>query len=252
MKKRKPDKRKYLPFIFAAVLVIGAAAALIFLLTQFALEQWQERQTYLLSVRLSSQEITTELCTSMCRFAGFEELWTVMESEVTLTVGDWQISTPLMGVDLETFPLKPVRSAGEKSLGSVPLLLPGEKLFSMLTDANGTAITARQSKILAESIDSTDQSLTAQIVLENSNPADNSDAPDNAGNSGYLSAETAEFLGLVSGDGLYMDADQMRTWLSDHGSSASVHLVWLRIKGKSNAETAERSLTEAGFQVLYI
>ncbi|MCD8397979.1 MAG: hypothetical protein LUD12_12510 [Lachnospiraceae bacterium] len=245
MTKRKPGKRKYLPFVSAVVFVTGIAAALIFLLAQFALEQWQERQTYLLSARMPSQEITTELCTSMSRFAGFEELWTVMESEVTLTVGDWQISTTLMGVDLETFPFTLVRSAGEKKLGSAPLLLAGEEIFNTMTDANGTAITTRQSKILTESM----ESLTAQIVLEASNLASSSGSAGNSDGSGYTSADTAEFLGLVSGDGLYMDAAQMRTWLAGHGSSASVHLVWLQIKGKGNAETAEKSLTDAGFQV---
>ncbi|MCD7763846.1 MAG: hypothetical protein LUI14_11765 [Lachnospiraceae bacterium] len=245
MIKPKPNKRKYLPFISAAVLVTGIVSALIFLLAQFALEQWQEQQTYILSARLSSQEITTELCTSMGRFAGLEKLWTVIEAEVTLTAGDWQISTTLMGVDLDTFPVTLVRSAGEKQLGSTPLLLAGEELFTMMTDANGTAITARQSKILSESIDS----LTAQIVPEDSDIAGSPVTSGNSGGSGYTSADTAEFLGLVSGNGLYMDADQMRTWLADHGSTASVHLVWLRIKGKSNAETAEKSLTDAGFQV---
>ncbi|MCD7955306.1 MAG: hypothetical protein LUG93_06055 [Lachnospiraceae bacterium] len=271
MTKQKLNKRKYLPFVSTTVLVIGAAAALIFLLAQFALEQWQERQTYILSARLFSQEITTELCTSMSRFTGFEKLWTVMESEVTLMVGDWQISTTLMGVDLETFPqcrpnakhffqwtaqvaaersegafpVTPVRSAGEKNLGSVPLLLAGEELFNMMTDANGTAITVRQSKILTESM----ESLTAQIILDDSNIAGNSGISSYSDASENTSAETAEFLGLVSGDGLYMDADQMRSWLSGHGSSVSVHLVCLQIKGKSNAKTAEKSLTDAGFQV---
>ncbi|MCD7716334.1 MAG: hypothetical protein LUI39_07770 [Lachnospiraceae bacterium] len=245
MTKQKLNKRKYLPFVSAAVFMTGAAAALIFLLAQFALEQWQERQTYILSARLSSQEITKELCTSMSRFTGFEKLWTVMESEVTLMVGDWQISTTLMGVDLETFPFTPVRSAGEKKLGSTPLLLVGEEIFNSMTDANGTAITTRQSKILIESM----ESLTAQIVLEASNLASSSGSAGNSDGSGYTSADTAEFLGLVSGDGLYMDADQMRTWLAGHGSSVSVHLVCLQIKGKSNAKTAEKSLTDAGFQV---
>ncbi|MCD8074778.1 MAG: hypothetical protein LUF27_07050 [Lachnospiraceae bacterium] len=246
MTKRKPGKRKYLPFVSAVVFVTGAAAVMMFLLAQFALEQWQERQTYLLSARLSSQEITTELCTSMSRFAGFEELWTVMESEVTLTIGDWQISTTLMGVDLDTFPFTPVRSAGEKKLGSVPLLLAGEEIFNTMTDANGTAITTRQSKILTESM----EGLTAQIVLEASNLAGSSGSAGNSDGSGYTSADTAEFLGLISGDGLYMDADQMRRWLAGYGSSASVHLVWLRIKGKRNAEAAEKSLIDAGFQAL--
>ncbi|MCD8346510.1 MAG: hypothetical protein LUD16_00920 [Lachnospiraceae bacterium] len=245
MTKRKANKRKYLPFVSAVVFVTGIAAALIFLLAQFALEQWQERQTYIFSARLPSQEITTELCTSMSRFAGFEELWTVMESEVTLTVGDWQISITLMGVDLETFPFTLVRSTGEKKLGSAPLLLVGEEIFNTMTDANGTAITARQSKILTESI----ENLTAQIVLEASNIAGSSGSAGNSGGSGYTSADTAEFLGLVSGDGLYMDAAQMRTWLAGYGSSVSVHLVWLRIKGKGNAEAAEKSLTDAGFLV---
>jgi len=181
----------------------------------------------------------------MSRFAGFEELWTIMETEVTLMVGDWQISTTLMGVDLETFPFTLVRSAGEKKLGSAPLLLAGEEIFNTMTDANGTAITTRQSKILTESM----ESLTAQIVLEASNLASSSDSAGNSDGSGYTSADTAEFLGLVSGDGLYMDAAQMRTWLAGHGSSASVPLVWLQIKGKSNAEAAEKSLTDAGFLV---
>lgn len=245
MTKQKPNKRKYLPFVSATVLIVGAVAALIFLLAQFALEQWQERQTYILSAHLSSQEITTELCTSMSRITGFEKLWTVMETEITLMVEDWQISTTLMGVDLETFPFTTVRSAGEKNLGSVPLLLAGEEIFNRMTDPNGTAITVRQSKILTESM----ESLTAQIILEDSNIAGDSGASGDSDASGNTSAETAEFLGLVSGDGLYMDADQMRSWLSGHGSSVSVHLVCLQIKGKSNAKTAEKSLTDSGFQI---
>lgn len=233
------------PLICGIILLVVGTILLIFLIAQLFIEQRQEQKICLLSARLSSQEITAELCTSMSRFNGFEELWTVVEADVTLSADAWQTSTTLLGVDLDTFPIKLLDSAGEKALGSRPLLLAGENLFATMTDQNGTRITERQQKILQESI----STLTVQLTLNDAGTADLSGESDSSDGANADSDNYAQFLGMVSGSGLYMDASQMRTWLSNHGSTASVHLVWLQIKGKTNAEAAEKSLTEAGFQV---
>ena len=62
--------------------------------------------------------------------SGVERLWTVLETEISVSVKEYRGSSSLQGVDLKDYPLTVIQSAGKKNLGNIPLLAVGDRFFS--------------------------------------------------------------------------------------------------------------------------
>ncbi|MDO5422340.1 MAG: hypothetical protein Q4F41_01275 [Eubacteriales bacterium] len=218
MNSEKRYLRLSFPVIFACVF------AVVFLLGQLLAEQRKEREDVLLTAELPNGEITNELLSQFQAFPGFQQCWAVLTGNVSIRIAQYQASATLCGVDLDSYPLTIVESAGAKAFGSKPLLIVGESFWSSLTDEYGNAITSRQIQVLTQELDT----LEAELELDGA-------------------VYAAEFLGVAEEDGIYIDVSQLKPLLEAGGGTGAVSRVCLKIKGVKNAERARESLEKAGF-----
>lgn len=224
-------KKRYIIWMFPFL------AAFVFLLWQgkhLVTEAKMEQQIWQVWAELSQGEITEEMLKSMKKFSGVERLWTVLETEVTVSVKEYTGSSSLQGVALADYPLTVIQSAGEKNLGNTPLLAAGEDFFQQLQDAGENPVSKRQQATLKENLSSLEAKIQVLSEGESEEGAEST---------------SGEFLGVVKESGLYMEQEQMRQWLKEQGIHPRLGKVCLKIRGKTNAEQAEKSLTQAGFTV---
>lgn len=234
MKAKKSYLTGFFPLLGAAVLL------LLWLFGQLILEQKKEEEPVFLTASLPQGEITEELYASMQDFPGLLSIWPVLSVQVQLEIGDYQTSASLLGVDLSSYPLELLSSAGEKAFGTKPLLVVGADLLSGLTDQSGAPITDRQKRILTEQLSDLSVNLSLLSGEESSESLS------------ALSGSQGEFLGISSGTSLYMDQDQMRDWLQSMQTTAPYTGVCIEIRGRTNAESALEALTKAGFSAEFL
>ena len=132
-------------------------AAFLFLLWQgknLVMEEKEERQIWQVWAELPEGEITEKILKSMKKFPGVERLWTVLETEISVSVKEYRGSSSLQGVDLKDYPLTVIQSAGKKNLGNIPLLAVGEDFFQQLQDVGENPVSKRQQVILRENLSS--------------------------------------------------------------------------------------------------
>lgn len=212
-------------------------AAFVFLLWQgqrLVTEKKMEQQVWQMKAELSQGEITEAMVKSMKKFPGAERLWMILETEVEVSVKEYKGSFSLEGVELEDYPLTVLQSTGEKTLGNKPLLAVGEDFFQQLLDAGENPVSKRQQAALKENLSSLEAEI--QVLSEGDGEEE-------------TESTAGEFLGVVKESGLYMEWEQMQSWLKDQGIHPRLGKVCLEIHGKTNAEQAEKSLTQAGFTV---
>lgn len=218
-------RKTYLVLFFPIVLL--AAGAIFRQIYMMGKEMKQEKQSWDLTMESAFGEIPEEILQTMCEFPGLEEIWTVIQMEVTVKIDDYSTQAVVQGVDLSGYPLEVVQSCGKKSMGTHPLFAAGEEFFDQLQDRNGGKISERQKKILMENL----EEMKAEVSL---------------GDIDY-SEDMGEFLGIVKGGSLYMDQEQMKQWLTAKGLQPRVTKVCMRIRGKGRAEKVQSDLEKAGY-----
>lgn len=223
MKGNKSLRRAGAFFLLTAITV----AALLFY--QLIRVQRKENQTIYITAEYEKGDVTREQLEKIQQFPGLSHIWTALSVQTSLSVEGYRGTAVLLGVNLETYPVSVLVSAGEKRMGDTPLLLVGEDFLAGLTDEAGGSVTERQKKILRAQMDSLEAELTFEENKE---------------------TVTAQFLGIVSGSELYMDADQLRTMCERANLYCSCRRICLEISGSQNAEKAKESLTKAGFTIL--
>lgn len=212
-------------------------AAALFLLWQgknLVMEEKEERQIWQVWAELPEGEITEKILKSMKKFPGVERLWTVLETEISVSVKEYRGSSSLQGVDLKDYPLTVIQSAGKKNLGNIPLLAVGEDFFQQLQDVGENPVSKRQQVILRENLSSL--VVEIQVLPEGEQEEEAESIP-------------GEFLGVVKERGIYMEQEQMRQWLENQGIHPRLRKICLKIRGKTNVKQAEQSLAQAGFTV---
>lgn len=216
-----------------------------FLLAAFFLTSWlswqtahrieRERAVYEIGLSLPSGEITSDLLLLMEQFPGFCGYQAMYCLDAEVRIGTYRAPAQIRGVEMADYPLTVVKSAGEKKLGAKPLLIVGEGFLETLTDAGGHAITQRQAQIIGQ------EAQTQRVSL----------AFSDGGAFGERQME-AELLGFAAQDGVYMDAGQMKSWLSSLGYHCPVERAQLQIRGRKNSQDAFESLQNAGFEAEYV
>lgn len=212
-------------------------SAFLFLLWQgknLVMEEKEERQIWQVWAELPEGEITEKILKSMKKFPGVERLWTVLETEISVSVKEYRGSSSLQGVDLKDYPLTVIQSAGKKNLGNIPLLAVGEDFFQQLQDVGENPVSKRQQVILRENLSSL--VVEIQVLPEGEQEEEAESIP-------------GEFLGVVKERGIYMEQEQMRQWLENQGIHPRLRKICLKIRGKTNVKQAEQSLAQAGFTV---
>lgn len=212
-------------------------AAFLFLLWQgknLVMEEKEEQQIWQVWAELPEGEITEKILKSMKKFPGVERLWTVLETEISVSVKEYRGSSSLQGVDLKDYPLTVIQSAGKKNLGNIPLLAVGEDFFQQLQDVGENPVSKRQQVILRENLSSL--VVEIQVLPEGEQEEEAESIP-------------GEFLGVVKERGIYMEQEQMRQWLENQGIHPRLRKICLKIRGKTNVKQAEQSLAQAGFTV---
>lgn len=180
-------------------------AAFLFLLWQgknLVMEEKEEQQIWQVWAELPEGEITEKILKSMKKFPGVERLWTVLETEISVSVKEYRGSSSLQGVDLKDYPLTVIQSAGKKNLGNIPLLAVGEDFFQQLQDVGENPVSKRQQVILRENLSSL--VVEIQVLPEGEQEEEAESIP-------------GEFLGVVKERGIYMEQEQMRQWLENQG-----------------------------------
>lgn len=212
-------------------------AAFLFLLWQgknLVMEEKEEQQIWQVWAELPEGEITEKILKSMKKFPGVERLWTVLDTEISVSVKEYRGSSSLQGVDLKDYPLTVIQSAGKKNLGNIPLLAVGEDFFQQLQDVGENPVSKRQQVILRENLSSL--VVEIQVLPEGEQEEEAESIP-------------GEFLGVVKERGIYMEQEQMRQWLENQGIHPRLRKICLKIRGKTNVKQAEQSLAQAGFTV---
>lgn len=212
-------------------------AAALFLLWQgknLVMEEKEEQQVWQVWAELPEGEITEKMLKSMKKFPGVERLWTVLETEISVSVKEYRGSSSLQGVDLKDYPLTVIQSAGKKNLGNIPLLAVGEDFFQQLQDVGENPVSKRQQVILRENLSSL--VVEIQVLPEGEQEEEAESIP-------------GEFLGVVKERGIYMEQEQMRQCLENQGIHPRLGKICLKIRGKTNVKQAEQSLAQAGFTV---
>ena len=198
------------------------------------MEEKEERQIWQVWAELPEGEITEKILKSMKKFPGVERLWTVLETEISVSAKEYRGSSSLQGVDLKDYPLTVIQSAGKKNLGNIPLLAVGEDFFQQLQDVGENPVSKRQQVILRENLSSL--VVEIQVLPEGEQEEEAESIP-------------GEFLGVVKERGIYMEQEQMRQWLENQGIHPRLRKICLKIRGKTNVKQAEQSLAQAGFTV---
>lgn len=212
-------------------------AAALFLLWQgknLVMEEKEEQQVWQVWAELPEGEITEKMLKSMKKFPGVERLWTVLETEISVSVKEYRGSFSLQGVDLKDYPLTVIQSAGKKNLGNIPLLAVGEVFFQQLQDVGENPVSKRQQVVLRENLSSL--VVEIQVLPEGEQEEEAESIP-------------GEFLGVVKERGIYMEQEQMRQCLENQGIHPRLGKICLKIRGKTNVKQAEQSLAQAGFTV---
>lgn len=212
-------------------------AAALFLLWQgknLVMEEKEEQQVWQVWAELPEGEITEKMLKSMKKFPGVERLWTVLETEISVSVKEYRGSSSLQGVDLKDYPLTVIQSAGKKNLGNIPLLAVGEDFFQQLQDVGENPVSKRQQVVLRENLSSL--VVEIQVLPEGEQEEEAESIP-------------GEFLGVVKERGIYMEQEQMRQCLENQGIHPRLGKICLKIRGKTNVKQAEQSLAQAGFTV---
>lgn len=212
-------------------------AAALFLLWQgknLVMEEKEEQQVWQVWAELPEGEITEKMLKSMKKFPGVERLWTVLETEMSVSVKEYRGSFSLQGVDLKDYPLTVIQSAGKKNLGNIPLLAVGEDFFQQLQDVGENPVSKRQQVVLRENLSSL--VVEIQVLPEGEQEEEAESIP-------------GEFLGVVKERGIYMEQEQMRQCLENQGIHPRLGKICLKIRGKTNVKQAEQSLAQAGFTV---
>lgn len=229
MKNKKRFATLFLPLFLAVSL-------LVWLVGDIIKEEKKTENLWLVEAESVQRDIPETVLTDMETMKGLEKAWIILEKEVRVQVENYYLDTTIQGVDLETFPLTVVASAGKKNQGTIPLLAVGEDFFSELKDDREKSVSKRQREILRENLD------TLELKLEISSGEKEEEFSQKEETSG-------EILGLVKGNGFYMETEQMKQWLNAQGTSGERKKVLLQIRGDHRAKQAENSLTKAGFQV---
>lgn len=212
-------------------------AAALFLLWQgknLVMEEKEEQQVWQVWAELPEGEITEKMLKSMKKSPGVERLWTVLETEISVSVKEYRGSFSLQGVDLKDYPLTVIQSAGKKNLGNIPLLAVGEDFFQQLQDVGENPVSKRQQVVLRENLSSL--VVEIQVLPEGEQEEEAESIP-------------GEFLGVVKERGIYMEQEQMRQCLENQGIHPRLGKICLKIRGKTNVKQAEQSLAQAGFTV---
>lgn len=216
--------RKSYIFLFPLLLVL-IAGLILWQAGGMIKERRKEEQIWLVTAEKPEGEISQEELFTMKEFSGLENIWTVIQTEAEMKVKSYMISIAVQGVDLTTYPIKTVRSAGKKTQGAKLLLAVGEDFFEQMKDESGMSVSERQAKVLMEEVGD----LKAELRL---NPEE---------------ADIGAFLGVVEGNGVYMGQEEMKQWLSAKGIHPGVSKVCMEIRGEKRAERAIESLEKAGF-----
>lgn len=208
----------------AAAALLAALLTAAILLGILAAAEKKENRAVTVTMELTDGEITESMLWRIRQFPGLTACHTALCADAALSVEGYGASVRLLGVDLESYPLTVTDSAGEKALGSAPLLIAGEEILSSLADDLGTAITERQQKVLRQRIGEVRAALT-------------------------LGEDTAdaEFLGICAGGGVYLDAESLQALCEKSGAACRRGRVCLTVRGESRARAAADSLTKAGF-----
>lgn len=215
-------------------LFLGAVILLAVLAVQLIREQKREWEMVLVKAVLPGKVITDEMLSRIDDFPGLCKRWLLLEKDCEIRIGGYHAQVRITGVDLSGYPLEVKASAGKKAAGNMPLLAVGETFFSRLADENGNSITERQAEILMRKIGE----LEAEITLEKT------------GESGKkASSDAAQFLAIIKGDGVWMEAAQMQRWLQSRREQARAGSVVLEIQGIKNAEGIKTGMEKAGFTV---
>ena len=212
-------------------------AAALFLLWQgknLVMEEKEEQQVWQVWAELPEGEITEKMLKSMKKFPGVERLWTVLETEISVSVKEYRGSFSLQGVELKDYPLTVIQSAGKKNMGNIPLLAVGEDFFQQLQDVGENPVSKRQQVVLRENLSSL--VVEIQVLPEGEQEEEAESIP-------------GEFLGVVKERGIYMEQEQMRQCLENQGIHPRLGKICLKIRGKTNVKQAEQSLAQAGFTV---
>ena len=251
-----------------------AAAALLWQLAVMVWELKEQRELQELVI-LGEEGIPDQVLEQLTNFPGVTEAFSGLELSGQLTLGDYSGPVTLWGVDLETYPFKLVSAAGEVALGDSPALVLGREALSAFEGRDGKNPSQARIAQMEESYPELSSFLQLGIWEESAGAAQPMAPGGNAGagagqgtvNQGAsgqgatgqgaaLSSGTvnqqgrpAVILGLAEGQDCYMDQEQMRRFFREAGESYQVQRVYLRVKGKQEAENLEQAAGEAGLQV---
>ena len=90
---------------------------LIWLVGDIIKEEKKTENLWLVEAESVQEDIPETMLTDMETMKGLEKAWIILEKEVRVQVDSYYLDTTIQGVDLETFPLTVVASAGKKNQG---------------------------------------------------------------------------------------------------------------------------------------
>lgn len=185
----------------------------------------KEQKSYTFSIQ-SETELTEAAVEEMKKISGicrFEPVTSVM---VTIQLGEYTLETRLLGVDLETFPLRFREGEGRIVMGNTSALFFGAKVFSLFSDENGKSPGQRQIKIWMEQR----QELTVTITDESGR------------------GKTGKIFGILESPEtvIYMDKNQLE---ENFGEYCRTSGGYMEIYGYQNMKKARDVLEGGGFTV---
>lgn len=230
------DRKSYLRYyplltLLMFFLVIGLPAVILYM-------EKEDEKCWLVTARVAAGSISQEELSAMTGFSGLETLWPVVQENVRLSLNGYFASVTLNGVDLQSYPLSVICSAGRKQQGDTPLLVLGEEALQSLQDQQGHPMGERQQALLMQEL--AEQKL---YLLPAEAETDPDESPE------QTQGEEGEILALTKGDGGYMDRNQMERWLKRQGKTPVIRAAHLQIRGKEAALLAQTTLEKAGYEV---
>lgn len=230
------------------ILSLLSLAVLLWCGISMAKNHMEDKKPFEYLIYSDGEEIPDTFLPELWEQKGVEAVSAVLDIPVHMEIEEYEMDISLRAVDIGTFPLKIDRCLTELKAGSkIPLFLPPQALDS-LTDQNQFKITkGKKEELIEQSL-----GMTAEIFpLNGESQEPGTDADDGIqtqmtpvyGETGVFAAVLEDSESLV-----YIPYENGKKILEWQGSTVQVKTLYVKIRGKSQADTVIKRLEDIGYR----
>ncbi len=207
-------------------IVVLAAGVLVLLLFAYGIDFWiRQQKCYEITIQ-SETELTEEVVKEIGKIEGVCAFTPFLSCNIRLRLQEYSLETQVLGIDLDSYPLKWKQAQEEITLGNTAVLFVGQEIFSGFADDHGNSPGKSEIAQWMEQYQELELTLTDDKGRE----------------------RKANIGGIVEepSNGLYMSGGQMQELYPAFARKTG---GCVKICGEKNMQKAKEILSGAGFLV---